>query len=271
MLRLKVQGSLKIAKIISLTDQINVQITDNGTSATIVQDDGMNFDHDWSFHIYYQTVHKPHCLQMTGDQTSSGLMKDDIIMLNIFPEVPIEDYSPHNEIILVVDRSSSMSGSKMMKAKNTLLLFLKSMPPGCRFNVVSFGSYFKSLFKSSSEQYTEYTLKKALKLQKKMDANMGGTEIFEALCHIYSKELVPGYPRQILVITDGQVWNQDEIFELIQLHADHTRVFSVGIGHGASTSLVEGMATAGRGRCEMIVEEKLWVLLEVCYKRTLKI
>ncbi|RXG59447.1 hypothetical protein Avbf_19150, partial [Armadillidium vulgare] len=44
-------------------------------SLKITQDDGMNFDHDWSFQIYYQTVHKPHCLQMTGDRTSSGLMK----------------------------------------------------------------------------------------------------------------------------------------------------------------------------------------------------
>ncbi|RXG70999.1 Poly [ADP-ribose] polymerase 4 [Armadillidium vulgare] len=75
------------------------------TLPTITQDDGMNFDHDWSFQIYYQTVHKPHCLQMTGDRTSSGLMKDDVLMLNLFPEVPLEDYSPFNEIILVVDRS----------------------------------------------------------------------------------------------------------------------------------------------------------------------
>ncbi|RXG57903.1 von Willebrand factor A domain-containing protein 5A [Armadillidium vulgare] len=124
----EVQGSLKIAKIISLTDQINVQITDNGTSATIVQDDGMNFDHDWSFHIYYQTVHKPHCLQMTGDQTSSGLMKDDIIMLNIFPEVPIEDYSPHNEIILVVDRSSKFIKRNYQRNSNTLALNMQFFP-----------------------------------------------------------------------------------------------------------------------------------------------
>ncbi|RXG55360.1 von Willebrand factor A domain-containing protein 5A [Armadillidium vulgare] len=219
----EVQGSFKITNIKSLTDQINVHITEDETSATITQDDGMNFDHDWSFQIYYQTVHKPHCLQMTGDRTSSGLMKDDVLMLNLFPEVPLEDYSPFNEIILVVDRSGSMEGSKIFKAKNTLLLFLKSLPPGCRFNIVSFGSDFETLFESSSERYTESTLKKALELQKSMDADMGGTEIFEALRHVYSKELVPGYPRQIIVLTDGEVWNIDQLIELIQRHADDTK------------------------------------------------
>ncbi|RXG68986.1 von Willebrand factor A domain-containing protein 5A, partial [Armadillidium vulgare] len=191
-----VQGSFKITNIKSLTDQINVHITEDETSATITQDDGMNFDHDWSFQIYYQTVHKPHCLQMAGDRTSSGLMKDDVLMLNLFPEVPLEDYSPFNEIILVVDRSGSMEGSKIVKAKNTLLLFLKSLPPGCRFNIVSFGSDFETLFESSSERYTDSTLQKTLELEESMDADMGGTEIFEALRHVYSKELVPGYPRQ---------------------------------------------------------------------------
>ncbi|KAB7507309.1 von Willebrand factor A domain-containing protein 5A [Armadillidium nasatum] len=251
----EVQGSFKITNIKSLTDQINVHISDDETSATITQDDGMNFDQDWSFQIYYQTVHKPHCLQMAGDRTSTGLMKDDVLMLNLFPEVPLEDYSPFNEIILVVDRSGSMEGSKIVKAKNTLLLFLKSLPPGCRFNVVSFGSDFETLFESSSERYTESTLQKALELQKSMDADMGGTEIYEALRHVYSKELVPGYPRQIIVLTDGEVWNIDQLIELIQRHADDTRVFSVGIGDGASTALVEGMAMAGKGRCEMVADE----------------
>ncbi|KAB7498347.1 von Willebrand factor A domain-containing protein 5A [Armadillidium nasatum] len=251
----QVQGSFKIAKIKSLSDAINVHVDDDETSAKITQDGGTNFDHDWSLQIYYHTVHKPHCLQMSGDRTSTGLMKDDIIMLNLFPEVPFEGYSPHNEIILVVDRSGSMGGSKIAKAKTTLLLFLKSLPPGCRFNVISFGSTFQTLFESSSERYTESTLKKALELQRSMDADMGGTEIFSALRHVYSKKPIPGYPRQIIILTDGEVWNQDQIFDLIQRHSDETRVFAVGIGDGASTALVEGMARAGNGRHEMVAHE----------------
>ncbi|KAL7639853.1 UNVERIFIED_CONTAM: hypothetical protein RMT77_009266 [Armadillidium vulgare] len=251
----EIEGSFKIAQIKSFSDRIYFHIDENQTSAKVTQDGGTNFDHDWSFQIYYNTVHKPNCLQMSGDRTSTGLMKDDIIMLNLFPEVPLESYSPHKEIILVIDRSGSMRGSKIAKAKNTLLLLLKSLPSECRFNVVSFGGRFETLFESSSECYTEKNLNEALELQKTIDADMGGTEIFAALLDVYSKNLIPGFPRQIIILTDGEVWNQDQIFDIIERHADETRVFAVGIGDGASTALVEGMATAGKGRHEMVAHE----------------
>ncbi|RXG68417.1 von Willebrand factor A domain-containing protein 5A [Armadillidium vulgare] len=148
-----------------------------------------------------------------------------------------------------------MRGSKIAKAKNTLLLLLKSLPSECRFNVVSFGGRFETLFESSSECYTEKNLNEALELQKTIDADMGGTEIFAALLDVYSKNLIPGFPRQIIILTDGEVWNQDQIFDIIERHADETRVFAVGIGDGASTALVEGMATAGKGRHEMVAHE----------------
>ncbi|XP_063857438.1 von Willebrand factor A domain-containing protein 5A-like [Scylla paramamosain] len=74
-------------------------------------------------------------------------MKDDLLMLNLFPEVPTNSYSSRNEIIFVIDRSGSMHGEKIESARATLLLFLKSLPLGCLFNIVSFGSSFSVLFK----------------------------------------------------------------------------------------------------------------------------
>ncbi|RXG62402.1 von Willebrand factor A domain-containing protein 5A, partial [Armadillidium vulgare] len=219
----------------------------------ITQDGGTNFDHDWSFQIYYNTVHKPNCLQMAGDRTSTGLMKDDIIMLNLFPEVPFEGYSPHNEIILVVDRSGSMGGSKIAKAKTTLLLFLKSLPPGCRFNVISFGSTFNTLFESQVSVTRRAHCKKLLNCKDPWTLTWEEQKFFQPFV-ILLKEPIPVI-RSIIILTDGEVWNHDQIFDLIQRHADETRVFAVGIGDGASTALVEGMATAGKGRHEMVAHE----------------
>jgi len=39
-----------------------------------------------------------------------------------------------------------MWGERIETAKNALILFLKSLPPGSMFQVVSFGSDFENLF-----------------------------------------------------------------------------------------------------------------------------
>ena len=53
------------------------------------------------------------------------------------------------EVVFVVDRSGSMQGSSIAEARNALQLALRSLRPGCRFNVVGFGSTFEPLFPES--------------------------------------------------------------------------------------------------------------------------
>ena len=38
-----------------------------------------------------------------------------------------------------------MSGSRIKKARDALILFLRSLPVGCKFSVISFGSRFEYL------------------------------------------------------------------------------------------------------------------------------
>uniref|UniRef100_A0A0P4WBW3 VWFA domain-containing protein n=1 Tax=Scylla olivacea TaxID=85551 RepID=A0A0P4WBW3_SCYOL len=223
----------------------------------VSQDGGFSCDHDWSMLVYYKNAYQPHLLRETGERSATGIMRDDLLMLNLFPEVPTNSYSSRNEIIFVIDRSGSMNGDKIQSARATLLLFLKSLPPGCLFNIVSFGSTFSLLFPKGSCAYSETTLREACQLQAAMDADMGGTEILAPFKDIYNKPPIPGYSRQILLITDGEVTNVDQVVQLVGRHAHETRLFSVGIGHGASTALVRGTARAGRGRSEMVVQQGL--------------
>ena len=53
------------------------------------------------------------------------------------------------DYVFFLDRSGSMNGNRINKAKEALILFLKSLPPDSYFNVISFGSSSEKMFGSS--------------------------------------------------------------------------------------------------------------------------
>jgi hypothetical protein len=67
-----------------------------------------------------------------------------------------------------------MGGSRIEKAKEALILFIKSLPQDTYFNVVSFGSGSDRMF-GSSVKYSDKEINNAVKNIKGMTANMGGT------------------------------------------------------------------------------------------------
>ena len=84
------------------------------------------------------------------------------------------------EVMFLVDRSGSMGGTSIEEVRNALQLCLRSMIPGCRFNIVGFGSTFEALF-PASRAYDERSLAEASAHVAALDADLGGTEILPAL------------------------------------------------------------------------------------------
>ena len=64
------------------------------------------------------------------------------------------------EFVFIVDRSGSMAGQRINNAAKALQLFMRSLPVHCRFNVVSFGSTWKSLWRASAP-YSDESLREA--------------------------------------------------------------------------------------------------------------
>lgn len=171
-----------------------------------------------------------------------------------------EDYEPEmesavGEFIFLIDRSGSMDGVRLIKAKEALTSFLRSLPLACYFNVWSFGSSFGSVFKSS-ERYSDKTLRQALSEVAGFSADMGGTEIAAPLKEILSRPIVKGNPRQIFLLTDGEVNNPREIMKLIGVHSNQCRVHGIGIGAGASKALLKGCADKGKGHAVFLADNE---------------
>ncbi|XP_030620537.1 von Willebrand factor A domain-containing protein 5A [Chanos chanos] len=235
------------------------------TKATVSLSPGHKFDRDVELLLYYQNAHQPTAIVEAG--LASGkpgtLMGDPVIVLSLYPEFPAEVMSSltsRGEFVFLVDQSGSMhspmhngKGSQMRieSARDTLLLLLKSLPLGCYFNIYGFGSRYTSFF-PKSVQYSQETMDQSLKKVSEMREDLGGTEILEPLKHIYSQPCVPGHPRQLFIFTDGEVSNTNAVLDLVKSNVGSHRCFSFGIGQGASTALVNGMAKEGCGHAQFI-------------------
>ncbi|XP_027900800.1 von Willebrand factor A domain-containing protein 5A-like isoform X6 [Xiphophorus couchianus] len=235
------------------------------TKATIKLGGGHKFDRDIELLIYYKDAHQPSAVVEAGQASAKpgSLMGDPVVMVSLYPEFPqsvMSSLAACGEFVFLVDRSGSMGcpmnnstpqETRISSARDTLLLLLKSLPMGCYFNIYSFGSTFEHIFPKSVE-YSEKTMEEALNKVEKMGDNLGGTEILQPLKHIYSQACIPKHPRQLFVFTDGEVGNTKEVTDLVKKNADSHRCFSFGIGEGASSALINGMAKDGGGHAQFI-------------------
>ncbi|XP_051813568.1 von Willebrand factor A domain-containing protein 5A-like isoform X16 [Acanthochromis polyacanthus] len=235
------------------------------TQATVKLAAGHKFDKDVEVVIYYKDAHQPTAVVEAG-QTSAEtgtLMGDPVVMVSLYPEFPqsvMSSVDSCGEFVFLMDRSGSMGAplnnkerhqTRISSARDTLLLLLKSLPMGCYFNIYSFGSSFQHIFPQSVE-YSQKTMEEALKKVEEMKANLGGTEILEPLKHIYSHRCIPNHPRQLFVFTDGEVGNTKQVLDLVKKNSGSHRCFSFGIGEGASSALINGLAKEGGGHAQFI-------------------
>ena len=93
--------------------------------------------------------------------------------------------------------NEEQQGGSIGSAKKALGLFLHSLPSDCYFNIFSFGSHFDSLFQGSVK-YDDDSLVKAKQHVQGMDANYGGTEIYQPLEAIFKEPVKQGHLRQVI-------------------------------------------------------------------------
>jgi Vault protein inter-alpha-trypsin domain/von Willebrand factor type A domain len=174
------------------------------------------------------------------------------LMATLVPKFNLPSARP--EIIFVADRSGSMHGN-IPTLVSALKIFLKSLPLGVKFNICSFGSSHSFLW-PKSKTYDESSLSGANSYVESFAADLGGTEMLGAI-----KETVKNRYKdmhlEVIVVTDGEIWQQTELFSFInEATTQSVRFFSLGIGAGASSSLVEGIARAGNGFAQFAGENE---------------
>lgn len=243
-LTLRVEADLgtSIASVESPSHKTRVKMEGTAAVVELAGDEGL-MDRDFVLLLQPEDTVAP----VSGIQT--GPAGTSYVGVSFLPEY--EHERDPVEIVFVVDCSGSMSGPSIEQARKTLRLCLRSLEHGDYFNVIRFGSHHE-LYADKSVAYEDASLKKVDEWVQNLEADLGGTEMAQPIGAAYRLPTAKGLRRRIVLITDGQVGNEDTIIQLARKHAEDVAVFAFGIGYGASEYLVKGVARAGRGSAEMV-------------------
>eukprot|EP00731_Ephydatia_muelleri_P029233 Em0020g877a len=242
-------ASRGVSDVTSPTHQLSKETRGGVIKASI--NEGQPLDKDLVVVVQYKSPYEPKAIVENGEKGADkeSMMSGPVVMLNFFPQ--FKSNKAACEFIFLVDRSGSMGGEFIKSARETLILFLKSIPPGCSFNIIGFGSNYRSLF-PSSVPYNQENLDRAIQHAERVEADLGGTELLPPLRFIFGQRLLEGLPRQVFVLTDGSVSNTEACIQEVKRNVESARCFTFGIGSGVSTYLVNGLAQAGNGTAEFI-------------------
>ena len=253
-LEVSLKGASQIDKAFSPSHQITIQQGEDVWNVSLAAAEKL--DRDFILEIKHKEPKAPFARVQTHENG------DRAVMLRLYPEFDPDGERSPTEVIFVLDCSGSMQGSSIEQAKRALELCLRTLSTDDSFNVIRFGSGFEKLFQNSRE-YNDDSLEQAIAYLRRIGADLGGTELYPALSHILNEmPLWNGIRRDLIVLTDGEVVNEEEIISLGRRHRKKARIFSFGIGYGASESLVRGLARATGGATEFIspderIEEKV--------------
>ncbi len=158
------------------------------------------------------------------------------------------------EYIFVMDVSGSMTGFPLDVSKELMQDLVCNLNPWDKFNIMLFAGG-SQLMSTMSLLATQENMEKANTFLKDESRYGGGTRLLPAM------EQALGLPtdeaissRSIVVITDGYVTVEKEVFDLISNNLDKANIFTFGIGSSVNRHLIEGMAHIGRGEPLIITD-----------------
>lgn len=188
----------------------------------------------------------------TGD--SRALLARDgggwVVLASFRPELTdLTEPAAHRNLKIVVDCSGSMSGDSIAQVRIAGERILESLRPGDLFDIVAFGSRHRALFGRETPA-SAANVARARRFVSGLDADMGGTEIQAALRAAYRIAGEPGMTRDLLLITDGEVWQTRSAVD--EARRSGHRIFTVGVGSSVAEPFVRALAKATGGACELV-------------------
>lgn len=180
---------------------------------------------------------------------------DGYFLLLATPEIKASAERPKKTVLLVMDRSGSMSGQKIEQVRAALKHVLNNLREGDLFNIIAFDSEVES-FRPELQRYNDKTRREALGFAEGIYAG-GSTNINEALRVALSQLNDPGRPSYVVFLTDGlpTVGETNEmriVANSKEWNKVHARIFCFGVGYDLNARFLDKLVRANFGMSEYV-------------------
>ena len=192
--------------------------------------------------------------------------------LTVLPPLSSAPARPR-DLVLVLDRSGSMGGWKLVTARRAAARIIDTLTGGDRFAVLTFDDAIDrpAGLPDGLAQASDRNRYRAVEHLARVDAR-GDTELLAPLRRALTLLRGPhnGEARDavVILVTDGQVGNEDQL--LRELHSDmqRVRVHTVGIDQAVNAGLLRRLAGVGGGSCELVEsEDRLDEAMDAIHRR----
>jgi Ca-activated chloride channel family protein len=138
-----------------------------------------------------------------------------------------------------------MSGFPLDTAKELLRDLIGRLEPTDTFNVLLFSGTSHLMSPQSVPASPENTAAAISVIDEQRGG--GGTELNAALFRALQVPRTDGFARSVVLVTDGFISAEADVFRLISANLGRTNFFAFGIGSSVNRHLIEGVARAGQG------------------------
>jgi Ca-activated chloride channel homolog len=243
-IRINLQAGFPLGEVKSEHHAVKMEVPSEDVRIITLDDKAVAADRD------FELTWKP----AAGTAPSVGLFREhvagsDYLLAFVTPPalVDAEQQVRSREVVFVIDNSGSMAGTSIVQAKASLLYGLEHLKPADRFNVIRFDSTMDELFPDTVPADSVH-LEEAKRFVSALQAD-GGTEMVPPMKAALTDKrgADPSYLRQVIFLTDGEIGNEQELFDTIVAMRGRSRLYMVGIGSAPNTFLMTHASEIGRG------------------------